>query len=121
VEKSLPTGCGEMNDLMNVPSGGLFAQLYNKLEAIEKKQDEQTKAIHDARIAMVRMEERQITEHDRLTSGAGRIDDHDNRIESLEKSRDKVNTILGMIAAAWSTLLAFGAWLWSNFPPKWKP
>jgi len=110
-----------MNDLTNVPATGLFAQLYNKLEAIEKKQDEQTEAIHHARITMVHMEERQVNIHERLTSDAGRIDGHDNRIASLEKSRDKVNTILGMIAAAWSTLLAFGAWLWANFPPKWKP
>lgn len=106
-----------MNDMMQVPSGGLFAQLYNKLEAIERKQDDQAEKFNEAKVAIVRMEERQVAIHERLTSDAGRIDGHDTRIESLEKSRDKVNTILGMIAAAWTTIIAFAAWLWQNLPP----
>jgi len=104
-----------MNDM--IPSGNSsFARLWDKLDAIERKQDEQAEAFHQANLSMVRMEERQVTIHERLTSDAGRITSHDSRIESLEKSRDKMNTIVGMIITAWTSLVGVAAWVWANLP-----
>jgi len=109
-----------MNDDIS-QGNGLFAQLVRKLDAIETKQDRMAEQHHSATLAMVRVEERQKSIADQLEKGAISFKDQDTRIESLEKSRDKVNTVIGVLTGLWTSLTAFGMWLYANISFTIKP
>lgn len=106
----------------NISEGsGLFAQLARKLDAIDAKQDNLSEQYHQTVVAMTRMEERQKVMHSGMLEGKDRFSKHDGRIESLEKSRDRLNTIWGVLAGLWASAIGFGVWIYSNFTITPKP
>lgn len=90
----------------------IYGTLMQKLDLIVDRQSELA-------VNVARMDERQALIHKRLTFGDTKIADHDDRIESLEKSRDKAKTAIGMLVAAWTGLVSFGTWLYNNFTFRW--
>lgn len=109
-----------MGDDISIGSG-LFSQLARKLDAIDAKQDALSDQYHDAVVAMTRMEERQKAIHEKLLNGSETFTDHKGRIESLEKSRDKLTTIVGILMGLWTTLISACVWVYANFTITPKP
>jgi chromosome segregation ATPase len=100
----------------NISEGsGLFGQLARKLDAIDAKQDSLSEQYHQAVVAMTRMEERQKMIHTKLIDGKNTFSEHNGRLDSLERSRDKLNTIIGVLTGLWTMLAGFCAWIYANF------
>lgn len=88
--------------------------ILQKLDKIDTKQDEIEKKADDMVPAMVRMEERQVQIHASLNKGAQVMEDHGNRLTSLEKTRDRGYTIIATVGAMWTAVIGFLTWILTN-------
>jgi len=96
--------------------------ILQKLDKIDTKQDQIEQKADDMVPAMVRMEERQMVMHAQLVKGETLFKDHTDRIDSLERTRDKGIAVLGIFGTIFTAIGAGTAWLLQNLHllPKWR-